>query len=186
MITSFLNKNELQKLGFKYLGKNVKISRKASFYEIENISIGDNSRIDDFCILSGKINIGSYVHISAYCGLYGSKGIEIEDYSGISAKSIIYSLTDDFSGTFMVGPEIPKNLTNTTGGKVIIKKFAQIGVSNVVFPNITISEGAATGAMTLINKNLKEWTIYIGIPAKPLKPRNKNIIELEKKIKKDE
>lgn len=182
MTTSFYTQSEINRLGFKYIGKNVKISRKASFYNKKTISIGDFSRIDDFCILSGEIEIGRYVHISAYCGLYGSKKIEINDYAGISANSIIYSAMDDFSGNFMVGPEVPNNLTNITGGKVIISKFAQIGVSNVIFPNIMVGEGAATGAMSLIKENLKEWNIYVGIPAKLLKARNKNIKLLEKKV----
>jgi len=186
MITSYYNETELHKLGFKHLGKNLKISKKASFYGTEYITIGDNSRIDDFCILSGKIKIGSFVHISAYCALYGSKGIEMKDYSGVSANSIIYSATDDFSGNYMVGPELPTRLTNVTGGKVIIEKFVQIGASNVIFPNIIISIGASTGAMTLVNKNLDEWTIYVGIPARPLKQRNNNILILEDKIKKYE
>ena len=39
---------ELQKLGFKFIGKNVLISQKSSIYGMDKISIGDNTRIDDF------------------------------------------------------------------------------------------------------------------------------------------
>ena len=52
---SFYKKEDLYKLGLKDLGKNVFISKKCSIYTPENISIGDNVRIDDFCILSGHI-----------------------------------------------------------------------------------------------------------------------------------
>ena len=51
-MNSFLTKIELQKIGFKYLGENTKISRLANFYSPSKISIGNNVRIDDFCILS--------------------------------------------------------------------------------------------------------------------------------------
>ena len=89
-VNSFLSEEELSSIGFLSYGKNLKISRKTSFYSPETISFGDNVRIDDFCILSGNIKIGSNIHISAYVALYGSQGIFIEDYAGISAKTIIY------------------------------------------------------------------------------------------------
>ena len=60
----FLNENQLKEFGFKKFGENIKISDKASIYNAENISIGNNVRIDDFCILSageGGIEIGSSV-----------------------------------------------------------------------------------------------------------------------------
>ena len=66
---SYYSKDELKKIGFKSIGKNVKISTKTSIYEPEKMEIGDNSRIDDFCLLSGKISIGKFVHIVPYCNL---------------------------------------------------------------------------------------------------------------------
>lgn len=68
---SFYSRSELEHIGFATIGKNVLLSRKASIYSPAMISIGDNVRIDDFCILSGCIGIGSQVHISAYVALYG-------------------------------------------------------------------------------------------------------------------
>ena len=56
---SYLTQDQLLKLGFKSLGKNVKISDKAAIYDCNNLEIGNNSRIDDFCVISGKIKIGT-------------------------------------------------------------------------------------------------------------------------------
>ena len=69
MPSSFYSQKELTSIGFKSIGTNVLISKKASFYSPEEISIGNNVRIDDFCILSGKITLGSNIHISAFCAL---------------------------------------------------------------------------------------------------------------------
>ena len=55
---AYLSREHLENIGFKSLGKNVKVSDKASIYNPELIDIGDNSRIDDFCVLSGKVVIG--------------------------------------------------------------------------------------------------------------------------------
>ncbi|MCB6803967.1 hypothetical protein LI178_31950, partial [Enterocloster bolteae] len=55
----------LKAIGFLKYGKNVLVSRKASIYNPEQMVLGDNIRIDDFCILSGNIKLGSYIHIPA-------------------------------------------------------------------------------------------------------------------------
>ena len=52
---AYLTEEQLQSMGFKFLGDEVKISDKASIYNCDQIEIGDYSRIDDFCLLSGKI-----------------------------------------------------------------------------------------------------------------------------------
>lgn len=174
---SFFTQDELKTLGFASIGKNVKLSRKTSLYNIQNITIGDNVRIDDFCILSGNITIGSNIHISAYVALYGSGGIVMEDYTGISPRSTVYSAMDDFSGDCLIGPIHPTEYTNVHKGQVIIKKYAQIGTHSVVFPNITIGEGSVVGAMTLVNKSLDAWGIYVGQPAKFLKTRKKGLLK---------
>ena len=177
-MNSFYSQEELKQLGLKSFGNNVLISRKVSIYVAEKIEIGNHVRIDDFCILSGKIKLGSNIHISAYCALYGSYGIEMEDYTGLSPRCTIFSATDDFSGNFLIGPMIDKELTNVTGGRVLIKKYSQIGVNCVVMPNLTIEEGVAVGAMSLITKNLTDWSIYVGIPALKIKNRSKKLLHL--------
>ena len=61
-MTSFLleeDLNNLRKSGIK-IGSNTKISKYVLFYGTD-IQIGDNVRIDDFCILSGNIKIGSNI-----------------------------------------------------------------------------------------------------------------------------
>lgn len=180
---SFYEKEELDKIGFKKIGENVLISKKASIYFPEKIKIGNNVRIDDFCILSGNIEIGNYVHISAYVALYGKEGIEISDFCGCSARCTIYSATDDFSGEYMISPMVPDEYTNVTGGKVRLEKFVQLGANTVVMPNLSIKEGTSVGAMSFVNKNLEKWGIYAGIPCRRIKERKRNIEELSKNIK---
>ena len=178
MQNSFYSTQELFTLGFKAIGQNVLISRFARFYGIGNIEIGNNVRIDDFCILSGNIKLGSNIHISAYTALYGRFGIEMEDYSGLSPRCTVFSATDDFSGDYLIGPMVNSDFTNVTGGKVLIKKYSQIGSGCIILPDVTIGEGVAVGAMSLINKSLDEWGIYKGIPAKYSAKRSKNLLNL--------
>lgn len=180
---SFYSDSELKSLGLGSVGKNVKLSKKVSIYTPERIHIGNNTRIDDFCILSGNLRIGNYVHIAASCLLFGGKdGIVFEDYSGISSRSAVYAESDDYSGRCFTNPTLPMNCRNILGGGVTIKKHAIIGSGCTVLPNVIIGEGTAVGSMSLVNKSLDEWGICIGIPCKRIKSRDKTVLELEKSL----
>ncbi len=183
-MSSFYSKEELKNIGFKKCGENVLISKKASIYSPERIEIGDNVRIDDFALLSGTIIIGNYVHIAAYAALFsGEKRIELKDYVGVSSRSTIYSQTDDYSGEFMTNPTVPIDYKNVTKKEVILEKHALVGASCVVLPGVVIGEGTSVGAMSLINKSLDEWSIYVGIPCKKIGDREKRILDYEKRMK---
>lgn len=180
---SFYTAEELNTMVFFSLGQNVKISRKVSIYGITNISIGSNVRIDDFCILSGKIEIGSYVHIAAYTALYGGQdGIFIGDFVGISGRSIVYSATDDYSGGAMTNPTVPSEYKNVESKPVYIGKHVIIGATSVVLPGVVLREGSAFGSFSFITKDSEEWSVNIGIPAKKIKDRKRDILELERKM----
>lgn len=179
-MSSFYSLQELETIGFKKVGKSVLISRNAVFYGANNMIIGDYVRIDDFCLLSGQITLGSHIHIAAYCALYGSYGIQLEDYTGLSPRCTVFSATDDFSGDYLISPMVEKEYTNVTGGLVLIKKYSQIGADCTILPNLIINEGVAVGAMSLINKSLKQWSIYAGIPARKIKDRKKGLLEFVK------
>jgi acetyltransferase-like isoleucine patch superfamily enzyme len=181
---SFFSEEELASIGFKSYGTHVLISRFARFYAPQLMEFGNHVRIDDFCILSGDIKLGSYIHISAFCALYGKFGIELMDYSGLSPRCTVFSASDDFSGEYMIGPMLPNELTQVTGGKVTFEKYTQMGANTVVLPDVIIKEGSVTGAMSLVNKSLDSWGIYAGIPAKLIKPRKKGLSSLSQKISK--
>lgn len=177
---SFYNEKELVEIGFKLVGTNVLISRKCSIYGADNICIGNNVRIDDFCILSGKIIIGNYVHISAGTMLFaGKEGIIFEDFAGISSRCSVYAISDDYSGCAMTNAMVPDEYRNVYGGEVIFGKYSIIGSGCTVLPGVIIGQGVAVGSMSLVNKSLDDWGIYIGSPCKRIKDRNKKILEME-------
>lgn len=183
-MNSFYTQNELKNIGFMDIGDEVLISRKASIYSPEQISIGNNVRIDDFCILSGKICIGNYVHVAAYSALYGgNQGIYISDFANISSRVSVYSICDDYSGETMTNPMIPDEYKNVKSAPVLIEKHVIIGSTSVVLPGVDLKEGSAFGAFSFINHNSEAWSINSGIPFKKRKNRSKNILELERKFK---
>lgn len=179
MKTSFYTPEELAQIGLKSYGENVRISRYAQIYSPEKISIGDNVRIDDFCILSGNITIGSHIHIAAYCAMYGADyGIVMEDYTGLSARATIYAAMDDFSGDYLIGPIHEDKYTNVIGGMVRLCAYSQVGAGALIFPNLIVGEGAVLGAMSMAKQPLEPWSIYAGLPAKRIKNRRKRLLDL--------
>ena len=180
---AFLTEQELSQFGFKSYGKNVLVSTRASFYGISNISIGDNVRIDDFCLLSavnGYINLHSHIHISAYASIFGRGGVEMQDFSGISSYVSVYSANDDYSGNYLIGPINDADLTNVAIKPVMIEKYSQCGSHSVVLPGVTMSEGSILGANSLASKSLDAWSVYSGVPAKLIKERSKGLIDKAK------
>ncbi|WP_109831574.1 acyltransferase [Reichenbachiella versicolor] len=179
---SFLTEKELKMMGFKSIGDNVRLSKKASFYNTQNISLGDNSRIDDYCVLSagkGGIQIGNYVHIAVFCSLIGDGVIKMGDFSGLSSRVSIYSSNDDYSGNYLTNPCVPEQYTNVFSGNVCLEKHVIVGAGSIILPNIHIGLGTAIGALSLVSKNCEPDSIYMGQPAKRIKSRRTGYKELE-------
>lgn len=175
-MTSFYSNEELSYIGFKSFGENVLISRKCSFYSVSAINIGSNVRIDDFCILSGNISIGSNIHIAPFCGLFGSKGIVLHDFSGLSSRVTIYSESDDYMGKGLTSPVIPDRYRIIKGSLVEIEKHALVGSGALILPGGNLKEGSVLGAMSLLKTTTDSWYIYAGVPAVKLKMREKEVI----------
>lgn len=183
---AFLDPDKIADMGFNSVGENVLISERASFHNCSNISIGNNVRIDDFCVLSagvGGIKIGSYIHIAVSSSLIGAGKITLEDFSNVSSRVAIYSSNDDYSGVYMTNPMVPGELTNVVHADVTIGKHVIVGSGTVVLPGVTLEEGVAIGALSLVSKSCQAFGIYSGVPAKRIKERNKNIKELELKLR---
>jgi acetyltransferase-like isoleucine patch superfamily enzyme len=177
---AFYTAEELRKMNFKHLGKNVKISNKASIYNHELISIDDNSRIDDFCVLSGNIRIGRNVHIAVFCNLAGGeKGIVMEDFSGLAYSVNVFTQSDDYTGLSLTNPTVPDKFKIETKKEILIKRHVIVGAGSMIFPGVILEEGCSIGAMTMVTKSTEPWKIYSGIPAKPIKNRKKNLLEYE-------
>lgn len=173
-----LTYEELYRKGFAHIGKDAQISDKCSFYSPGMIWIGDNVRIDDFCILSGKITIGNNVHISSHTSLIGKGGIFIDNYAGVSMRCSILSSNADYSGDYLTNPNLPEELLNTTHAPVILKQHSLIGAGSIVLPGVTMGIGAVCGAMSLVKGDIPSWEIWAGTPAKYIKMRKMGLLNL--------
>ena len=173
----FFNINELM-----HCGKNVIIGKTVRIRYPSLVSIGDNCIIDDFTYISTALELEGYNHISAGCKIIGGANSKLvmKQFSTFSPNVVIAAGSDDYlSGiaTPLVGKEFKGNVEH---GTVIIGRHSIIGSGTVVLPNIILKDGASVGALSLVNKDLDEWGLYAGIPAKKIKSRSKKkILDLE-------
>lgn len=180
---AYLNEYEISKLGLRRVGKNVKISRQATIYDCSKIEIGDYSRIDDFCVISGKVVLGKYCHITPMCLVAGGEpGILMSDFSTLAYGVKVFAQSDDYSGLTLTNSLIPRKYKNEIFEPVMIDRHVIVGAGSIIFPGVNVGEGCAIGAMTLVHKSISPWGIYVGSPARRVKERKRDLLELEKKF----
>ena len=165
-------------------GSNVKISPRAVIYNEENLIIGHDVRIDDFCVLScGEgLTIGDYVHLAPYSAYHAGAGMLIESFVGISAHCAFYTTSDDYSGETMSNPMIPDRFKNVDRGPILIGRHTLIGHGITVLPGVIIGAGVAIGAHSFVTRDCEPWGIYAGIPARRVKERSRNLLNLEREF----
>lgn len=183
----YFTSHELRAFPFARVGENSAVARNCTIIGLENITIGDHVRIDGFTSIiapSGRVKIGSHVHVGIGCVLGGRGGIELGDYSSLSHGVRIFSAIDDFAGRHMTNSTLPEEVLGVRTGPVKVGKYAPVGAGSLILPNVEIGEGAAVGAMSLVVQSLKEWTINAGNPAKPVGERSRDLLALEPLVQK--
>lgn len=181
----YLNLEQLANMGFARIGRDVKISDKASLYGCGRISIGDNVRIDDFCVLSageGEIEIGNHIHIAVQALIIGGGKITLSDFSGISSRVSVYSSNDDYSGASLTNPTIPAKFTNVTHKDVFVGRHVIIGSGSIVLPGAVLEDGVAVGALSLVKGTCDSFGTYVGNPAKKIRDRKRDLLALEQEF----
>jgi galactoside O-acetyltransferase len=128
------------------------------------------------------IRFEGYNHVACYTSLIGKNLIQLKEFTHLSSKCAIYSSTDDYSGFALISPLVPDEYRNVISGDVILERQVIVGCNTVILPNVNLGEGAAVGALSLITKDCEEWSMYVGIPAKKIKDREKTLLEKEKQF----
>ena len=154
----FFDKSQL-----KYCGQNVIIGKTVRIRHPEKVSIGDNVIIDDFCYITGEVEIGDYVHIGNSCTVSASQNkIKFGPFSTAAPGTKIFAASSNYLHCGLDLPTIPeKNVYNVIRGDVEFARFVLIGANCVVTPGVYIPEGCAFAANLVIKKSMifKSWHI---------------------------
>lgn len=170
----------------KECGNDVFISATAEIRRPHLVSVGHHVAIDSGVYITTQVAIGDYVHISPYVTVIGGakSKLIVDHFSTIAAGSRIIAGSDKFLGDGLTSVTVPDEYRDTVEYSTIhIHRFAGIGTNAVIMPGITIAEGSVVGACALVTQDTEPWTIYMGIPAKAVKFRNRDkMLEYAKKL----
>jgi acetyltransferase-like isoleucine patch superfamily enzyme len=147
-----------------------------------NLSIGDYTQIDDFVFVYAgqRCTIGRFVHLASFTSVIGGGTFSIDDFSGFSAGCRVITGSDDFSGPWLHTPGVPPEFRNVRISHVTIEKSVVVGTNAVIFPSVTIGEGAAIGAGSMVRRDVAPWGVYAGDPLRKVGERDREGI-LEKR-----
>ena len=180
-MNKYLTNSKLKKIGFKKIGKNCKISKSISTYNLIG-SLGDNIRIDDDVQLKGKIDLKSNVHIARGCTLSGAKhGIFVDDFVSLANYVQIYSSSDDYYSPSIavatLNSEMRKKFSKVYEKKIKIGKCCIIGTLSVLLPGAIIGDFSSIGALTIVNKKISKGFFFQSKTKEKLKKRDVKLFE---------
>lgn len=120
------------------IGKSSTIHMWANFFDPRNIVIGEDTIVGDHVFLDGrdKIVIGSHTDIASSVMIYNSE----------------HNLED-------------KNF-KTILGEVKIGDYCFIGPRVIILPGVKIGKGAVVAAGAVVTKDVNDFDIVAGVPAK--------------------
>jgi galactoside O-acetyltransferase len=171
-------------LRYGAVGVNVNIHPTAVLLGSDKIHLGNDVRIDCFCLLSAGedgIHIGNNVHLAAGVYIFGSGGkVTIEDFCGLSSRVAVYTASDDYSEGYMTNPTVPEKYKKVRRGPVTLRKHAIVGSGTVIMPGVELGVGASIGALSLVNQPVGDFLIGLGNPLRLVGKRGQRLLELEK------
>ena len=177
--------------GYGKIGANVRIYPLARLVLREGIEIGSNVIIDDFAFIVGSkpgeapVLIGDYVHIASHTSFTGGGELVLGDFTSYGSGTKIVTGSEHFTeGDCLTNPSVPAPFRRAKRSFVRIGKHAILGLNVTVLPGVTIGEGCAVGANSLIIRDCEPWGVYAGQPARRIGDRpSERIYQLEKELR---
>jgi len=137
------------------IGEGVTINDYTRIFGSPEVTIGRNVYINCFTMMLGDIEIGDDVLISQFVNMWGrshkfydrNKPIWVQHGEGGQGYKI---------------------------GKIVVKKGAWIGPHVTILRGVTIGEGAVIGAGAVVTKDIPDYAVAFGVPAKVKYYRGEN------------
>jgi len=190
--SGILLRNIIYKRKFKNFGNNVVIEPGVTFIGYKNISIGNNVKIDNNCLIetgnnlignikyksnyepNHQIVIGNNIHICRNSEIIGYGGLTIEDNCVLSSGCKLYSLSNmpkDPSNPKKIISLMPYKDSIFLIGRIILKPNVWLGLGVIIMPDVTIGKNTFVASNSIVTKNLNENSHAKGSPINIVKKR---------------
>lgn len=167
----------------KEIGCDVCIFQPVALIRPENIVIKNHVIISEFAYVAGGLGmwIGNHIHIAAHSSISGGGYCVMEDFSGIAAGARLITGSADVSGFGMTSPTLPVEFQSVYRSFIHLEKHSAVFTNAVIYPGVTIGEGAIISVGSVVKSDVEPWCIYAGNPARKVARRNKRIILMKEK-----
>lgn len=154
-------------------GEDVFISAAVEIRRPQLVRVGSHIAIDTGFYLTTQAQLADYIHIGPYVTVIGGAParLELKGFNTIGAGSRLLCASDEFLGAGLVGMSPPEWRDNVKTAPIIFERFASVGTNVVIHPGVTLAEGSVVGSCALVTHDTEPWTIYHGVPARPVKIR---------------
>jgi len=138
-----------------------------AIYRLFGLQLGRGSVIFGGCEIRepGKIIIGSGSSVGHRCILDGRYGLVIGNNVNLSTAAWIWTMEHDPNASDFCA----------RGAPVVVEDFAWIGGRTIIMPGITVHRGAVVASGAVVTRDVSEFTIVAGVPARVIGERNRNL-----------
>lgn len=141
-----------------------RISRKA---KINRFSKVYNSNISDYSYIGPNTELVNAT-IGKYCSIAGNCNIGLANHTkNFISTSPIFTERKNGTGTSWIKADVVSQLQK----EVIIGNDVWIGNKATIFSGINIGNGAIVGANAVVTKDVPNYAVVVGIPAKIIRYR---------------
>ena len=153
--------------GLKSNGKGISVGDRVTLWN-NNTYVGDGTHIYHGVTLwgPGEIHIGNNCEIGINTVIYSLKNVIVGDDCAIAADCYIID-----SNHGIRKDELVRKQKSTCKGPVIIGNDVWLGAGVKVLSGVHIGNGAIIGAQSLVNTDIPENAIAVGVPARVIKYR---------------
>jgi galactoside O-acetyltransferase len=185
-----LDREALRRMGLGSVGSDVQVDETVQVFGARHVEIGNHVRIDCYAVITAgpaTVSIGDHVHLGVGSCLFGTAGIEIGDFTSLSSRVSVYSTDDDYHGGRLSGPTVPLEYRSVHTRPVVVGAHVLVGAGSIILPGVSVSRGAAVGALSLIKRDVGEGELVAGVPARFLHRRDiDSLTELEEQVRAEE
>ena len=141
------------------IGKDSSIHWRAEFNQPMGVAIGHNTIIGNDAFLDGRMK-----NFLSYRKMHG-RPVTIGNNVSIAGEVRIYTMEHD----------IDSPMFEEVGAPVVIDDYVVIGTRVTILPGVHIGKGAVIATGAVVTKDVGEYEVVAGVPAKVIKTRNKNL-----------
>ena len=158
----------------KFCGENTRLYPLCKMIHAGKAILEDHCQLFDYVFIDAgeRLRIGKYSTLTWQVLIEGGAKTDIGHRVFLGPGTKVLTSTYEFDGYYAI-EHLPGDAGKIRYGDIVIEDDVYIGANCTILPGTIIHEGALVGANSLVQGELKPWTVYVGTPCKAIRERIK-------------